>query len=176
MFFLWLCKFKLKEIKIIMRSLQRYHSTDKKNTLVSWGKAQNPLKVFANIIITELASYMPIFIKNPLYKTIGIKIGKNAAIAYRVRMDMVFPELISIGDNTIIGYNTTVLTHEFLMHEWRKGHVKIGKNVMIGANCTILAGVSIGDNSVISSMSLVNKSIPPNSFAYGNPVKVRKKK
>ena len=31
-------------------------------------------------------------------------------------MDIFFPHLITIGDNTIIGYNTVILAHEFLVH------------------------------------------------------------
>ena len=52
--------------------------------------------------------------------------------------------------------------------------VKIGKNVWIGANCTILPGVTIGDNSVIGAGSVVVKSIAANVVAVGNPAQVVK--
>ena len=42
-----------------------------------------------------------------------------------------------------------------------------------GGNCTILPGVTIGDNSVIGAGSVVTKDIPSNSIAYGNPAKVK---
>ena len=42
----------------------------------------------------------------------------------------------------------------------------------IGAGATILAGVTIGDNTVIGAGSLVKKDIPANVVAVGVPCKV----
>ncbi|WP_326977880.1 DapH/DapD/GlmU-related protein [Bacillus inaquosorum] len=50
----------------------------------------------------------------------------------------------------------------------------IGDNVWIGGSCVILAGVTIGDNSVIAAGSVVTKDVPPNSVVAGNPGKVLK--
>jgi acetyltransferase-like isoleucine patch superfamily enzyme len=50
--------------------------------------------------------------------------------------------------------------------------VSIGGNVWIGMNCTILPGVTIGDNTVIGAGSVVTKSIPANVVAYGSPCRV----
>lgn len=50
--------------------------------------------------------------------------------------------------------------------------ITIGNNVWIGANVTILPGVTIGDNSIIGAGSVVNKNIPSNVIAVGNPCKV----
>ena len=52
--------------------------------------------------------------------------------------------------------------------------VKIGNNVQIGANSVILPGVTIGDNVVVGACSLVNKDIPSNTMAAGNPCKILK--
>lgn len=52
------------------------------------------------------------------------------------------------------------------------GSVTIGNNIYFGADCTVLKGVSIGDNCIIGAGSVVTKSIPPNSVAVGNPCKV----
>ena len=102
---------------------------------------------------------------------IGMKIGRDAALALMVMPDTIFPGLIEIGDNVVIGYNTTILAHEFLVEEWRTGKVVIEKNVFIGANCTVLPGVVIGEGAVISSMSLINRDIPPRTFWGGVPVR-----
>ncbi|MCR4965141.1 MAG: acyltransferase [Bacteroidales bacterium] len=52
--------------------------------------------------------------------------------------------------------------------------VIIGENCWIGRDVSILKGVTIGNNSVIASNSVVTKSIPENCIAAGNPAKVVK--
>ena len=52
--------------------------------------------------------------------------------------------------------------------------VVIGNNVWIGELCSVLPGVTIGENSIIGANSVVTKSIPANSIAVGNPAKVIK--
>lgn len=157
-----------------MRNLESRKS-NAPNSLLEWAKYVHPLRVLRSIIIIEVARYLPLQLKNKLYRAIGIKVGKNVAIAYKVTFDILFPELIEIGDNTIIGYGCTILVHEFLINELRLGRIKIGKNVMIGANSTVLAGVTIGDNATVSAMSLVNKNVPSGAFVGGVPVKRLKK-
>jgi acetyltransferase-like isoleucine patch superfamily enzyme len=87
-------------------------------------------------------------------------------------VDIFYPELITIGDNTIVGYNATILAHEYLIEKKRTGPVVIGKNVMIGANTTILAGVIIGDGACVSAGSLVNRDVPAGAFVGGVPAHV----
>lgn len=53
--------------------------------------------------------------------------------------------------------------------------IHIGKCVWIGANATILPGVTIGDGSVIGAGSVVNRDIPANVVAAGNPCRVIRK-
>jgi len=52
--------------------------------------------------------------------------------------------------------------------------VIIKRNVWIGEFVSILPGVTIGEGTVIGSMSVVTKSIPANSIALGIPAKVIK--
>ncbi len=158
-----------------MRHLATHKYAGKGNPLLEWARYANPLKVLRNMIIIEVAKYLPLRLKNKLYRAIGIRVGNNTAIAYKVMFDILFPELIEIGDNTIIGYGCTLLAHEFLIKEVRIGKIKIGKNVLVGANSTILAGVSIGDDATISAMSLVNKNVPQKGFYGGIPAKQLKK-
>jgi acetyltransferase-like isoleucine patch superfamily enzyme len=83
-----------------------------------------------------------------------------------------YPERITVGKNCVIGYNTTILAHEYLIKEYRLGDVIIGDEVMIGANSTILPGVTIGDRAIVSAGTLVHKSVPEGSFVGGNPMQV----
>lgn len=157
-----------------MRNYERFPSPGEKNALWYWHRTVNPLKVCKNFAVIQLCRYLPsLALKNFLYRRLlGIHVGKNAAVGLMVMFDIFFPELISIGENSVIGYNSTLLGHEYLLREYRKGRVEIGVNVLIGANTTVLPGVKIGDNAVISAGSLVNKDIPPNSYAGGVPVRI----
>lgn len=83
-----------------------------------------------------------------------------------------FPEKITVGDNSIIGYNTTLLAHEYLIREYRLGEIIIGNEVMIGANTTILPGVTIGDGAIVSAGTLVHKDVPEGAFVGGNPMRI----
>ena len=52
------------------------------------------------------------------------------------------------------------------------GFVSVGKYSAITMNVTIFDRLSIGDNTVVGSASLVTKSLPSNVLAYGNPTKI----
>jgi len=52
--------------------------------------------------------------------------------------------------------------------------VVIKDNVWLGDNCTVLKGVTIGENSIVAARALVNKDIPPNVIVAGVPAKVVK--
>jgi acetyltransferase-like isoleucine patch superfamily enzyme len=125
-----------------------------------------------NFIIIQIGRITPFLrVKNFLYRTfLGMKIGHETSLALMVMPDTMFPELIEIGDNSIIGYNTTILAHEYLIKEYRLGKVIVGNNVMVGANALILPGVEIGDNAVIAAGAVVHKSVPDNCLARGNPL------
>ncbi|WP_010273029.1 acyltransferase [Paenibacillus senegalensis] len=131
-------------------------------------------KAFRNFVFIQISRYCPSLpLKNWIYrKVLGMQVGEHTAFALMVMVDVFFPEKIKIGDNSIVGYNTTILAHEYLIHEYRLGDVIIGSNVMIGANTTILPGVTIGDHAVIGAGSLVNKDVPPHTFVAGNPIQV----
>ncbi|MEW8975065.1 MAG: DapH/DapD/GlmU-related protein, partial [Exiguobacterium sp.] len=70
-----------------------------------------------------------------------------------------------------IGFNTTILCHEYLTTEYRLGDVVIGSNVLIGANVTILPGVTIGDGAVVGAGSVVHRDIAPNERVSSQPLR-----
>jgi acetyltransferase-like isoleucine patch superfamily enzyme len=131
-------------------------------------------KVIKNFIIIQIARYTPFLpVKNWLYRTfLKMEIGEHTAFALMVMPDIMFPEKIKVGRNSIIGYNTTLLAHEYLIDEYRLGDVVIGDEVMIGANSTVLPGVVIGDRAVVAAGTVVHKDVPPGAFVGGNPMRI----
>lgn len=144
------------------------------NALWQLYKTVSFFKVAKNFAVIQLSRYTPFLgMKNWLYRTfLGMQVGDQTAVALMVMMDVMFPELISVGRNTIIGYNTTILAHEYLTDEYRLGRVIIGDNVMIGANSTLLPGITIGDGAVVAAGSLVNRDVPAGAFVGGNPIRI----
>lgn len=155
-----------------MRKITTHQVPGPKNSLYYWTSYVNPLRVSFNFIVIYLCRFLPsLRLKNALYRLVGIKMGKDVSVGLMAMFDVFFPQLITVGDNTVIGYNATILAHEFLVREWATGEVVIGENVMIGANTTVVAGVSIGDGAVVSAHSLVNRDVNRNTFVGGVPAK-----
>ncbi|MEX0415409.1 DapH/DapD/GlmU-related protein [Bacillus sp. C30] len=156
-----------------MRRTTRYPVSGE-NSLWNVYKTVSFWKVMKNFIIIQIARYTPFLsVKNWLYRTfLRMGVGKKTSFALMVMPDIMFPEKITVGDNSIIGYNTTLLAHEYLIREYRLGEIVIGNEVMIGANTTILPGVTIGDGAIVSAGTLVHKDVPGGAFVGGNPMRI----
>ncbi|MEI7027803.1 acyltransferase [Paenibacillus sp. y28] len=156
-----------------MRQTKRY-PVEGPNALWQIYRTVSKWRSVSNFICIQIARYCPSLpMKNWIYRRLlGMKIGENTAFALMVMVDVFFPEKISVGSNTIIGYNTTILAHEYLIKEYRLGDVRIGSNVMIGANTTILPGVTIGDGAIVGAGSVVHRDVEAGSFVAGNPLQV----
>ncbi|MEC0244895.1 acyltransferase [Paenibacillus chitinolyticus] len=156
-----------------MRKTDRY-PVDGPNALWQIYRTVSKWKAVKNFVWIQISRYCPSLpVKNWIYRRmLGMEVGEHTAFALMVMVDVFFPEKIKIGRNSIIGYNTTILAHEYLTKEYRLGEVRIGSNVMVGANTTILPGVTIGDGAVIGAGSVVHKDVEPYSFVAGNPLQV----
>ncbi|MBD2847481.1 acyltransferase [Paenibacillus sp. IB182496] len=159
-----------------MRRVER-HPVEGPNALWQMYRTVSPWRAVRNFVFIQLARYCPILsLKNTIYRRVlRMQVGRHTAFALMVMVDVFFPERISVGENTIIGYNTTILTHEYLIKEYRLGPVEIGSGVMIGANTTILPGVRIGDHAVVAAGSVVHRDVAPHSFVGGNPLRELKR-
>ena len=89
---------------------------------------------------------------------------------------------VEFGNNVFIGPNCGFYTAEHPLDVEKRINglefakpIIVGNNVWFGGNVVVLAGVTIGDNSVIGAGSVVTKDIPENSLAVGNPCRVIKK-
>jgi maltose O-acetyltransferase len=84
---------------------------------------------------------------------------------------------VVIGNNCSFSFRNMIITSTHDLDDFSTGIAKpitIGNNVWITTNVMILAGVTIGDNTVIGAGSIVTKDIPSGVFAAGNPCVVIK--
>ncbi len=113
----------------------------------------------------------------PFYTDFGknIHIGKNVFI----NSGCCFQDQggIVLGDGCLIGHQVVIATLNHDLDPKKRGGmypapVVLGKNVWVGAHATILAGVTIGDDSVIAAGAVVTKNVPAGVVACGVPARV----
>ena len=92
---------------------------------------------------------------------------------------MLDPNTIEIGDNVLIAPNVIICTASHPLDYRLRDQgleyalpIRIGNSVWIGAGAIILPGVTIGDHAVIGAGAIVNRDIPANCVAVGNPARV----
>lgn len=97
--------------------------------------------------------------------------GENVGLCDTFFIDYV---PVYLGDYVGFSYRNMVITSTHDLSNFNRvicRPVVIENNAWITSNVTILAGVRIGENSVIGAGSVVSNDIPPNVFASGNPCK-----
>ena len=87
--------------------------------------------------------------------------------------------LVSLGNDVAVGPGTKLIAYS---NHYRAGakvteeritsEIHIGSNVFIGANCTILPGVTIGDNIVIAAGSVVTGDVKEEGIYGGAPARL----
>lgn len=120
------------------------------------------------------------YVEGPMYCNWGGKhvfFGKNVYANFN--LTIVDDGMVYIGDAVQLGPNVTITTagHPIDPDLRRKGlqyntEVVIGANAWLGAGVIVLPGVTIGENTVIGSGSVVTRDIPSNVVAVGNPCRV----
>ena len=132
-------------------------------------------------------------IMNDLFRYVGkdvwiepdfrCEFGKNITIEDNVYINFGCVILdcaeVTIGANTLLGPNIGLYPVNHAIDAEERIHggcigkpIHIGKNVWFGGDVKVLAGVTIGDNTIIGTGSIVTKDIPSNVIAVGNPCKV----
>lgn len=110
----------------------------------------------------------------------GDKIDQHVYIGPGVIIDDLYPHLITIEDYVSIGMGTMIFAHsnptcslELKLNYYPRevAPVTIKKGAWIPPRCIILAGVTIGENSVVGAGSIINKDVSPYTVVAGNPAK-----
>ncbi|MGM1430774.1 sugar O-acetyltransferase [Sphingobacterium lactis] len=107
----------------------------------------------------------------------NIEVGENFYANYN--LTILDCAKVSIGDDVMIAPNVSLFTAghpvdaDLRVAGWEFAlPITIGNRVWIGGQTVINPGVTIGDNTVIGSGSVVTKDIPANVVAAGNPCRV----
>lgn len=150
-----------------------------------WGGGQKLISIGDNTII------QPYCILGCWVKYAGVdytpilNIGSNCNIGEHTHISAI--NRIEIGDGLLTGRYVYIGDNSHGSLSWEevsippirrpltsKGPVIIGNNVWIGDKCTILSGVTIGDNAIIAANSVVTHDVPSNCVVAGTPAKVVK--
>lgn len=153
----------------------------------------NKLKRIKLLIMSKCLKLIR-FISNNVYKKYSYKYFKECGIDfqgipkyinYDVDFDLLAPEKIHIGGNTVIAKGSIVLVHDYSIEcglecigknnpEYEVQFLKdvyIGYNCFIGARTFILPGTTIGNNCIVGAGSVISGSIPDNCVVAGNPAR-----
>lgn len=106
----------------------------------------------------------------------NIRVGDIFLANYRVTILDIAP--VTIGNDCMIGPGTLITSvgHP-LSAEGRRAKlafgkpVTIGDDVWIGGNCTVLPGVTIGNNVIVAAGAVVTKDVPDNCVVAGVPAR-----
>lgn len=107
-----------------------------------------------------------------------VSIGQNVWIGPYTLIEGINGQ-VTIGDYVSIDAGVMIYAHDSTLHylshgknPFVKGNVTIGSCTVIGSQCVVSCGVTIGSHTVIAANSFVNRDVPDNAIAAGNPAKV----
>lgn len=115
-----------------------------------------------------------------LFPPFYCEFGKNLTLGEDVFINMgcSFQDAggITIGDGTLIGHGTTVVTLNHAADPARRGDmlpapVVIGRKVWLGAGVTVVPGVTIGDGAIVGAGAVVTKDVPADTIVAGVPAR-----
>jgi acetyltransferase-like isoleucine patch superfamily enzyme len=143
------------------------------NSLRGWYRHRNPLRVMVNYAVILVCRVSPsLRLKRWLLRRLGVTVGERVAWGLESTPDVFWPDLITVEDDAVIGYDATLLCHEFLVDEYRTGTVVVGEGAMVGAGAIVLPGVRVGEGARVAANSLVTEDVPPGATVAGVPAEV----
>lgn len=153
--------------------VESYATPGPRNSLQYWTDYRNPVRVARNYAVVAATRSAPsLRVKNWLLKRIGVNVGEGVSWGLESTPDVLWPERVTVGDHAIVGYDATILCHEFLQDELRLGDVVVGERAMIGAGAVLLPGVHVGAEARIAANSLVADDVPSGATVAGVPAKI----
>jgi acetyltransferase-like isoleucine patch superfamily enzyme len=150
--------------------LDVHRTPGRRNSLWHWTDAKTPWRVIFNYVLVLIARIAPsLRVRNWALRRIGVTVERGVSWGLEATPDVFWPELLTLGEDTIVGYDATLLCHEFLQDEYRTGAVVLGERAMVGAGAVVLPGVKIGADARVAANSLVADDVPAGVTVAGVP-------
>ncbi|MFZ5439583.1 MAG: acyltransferase [Myxococcota bacterium] len=104
------------------------------------------------------------------YRLMGMQVGARAQINTAVVGDC---NLISVGEDTVIGGDVTLIAHAVEGPNLVTAPVRIGSRVTIGLMSVVMPGCEIGDGAVLAANAVLKKGtiVGPNELWGGVPAR-----
>jgi len=148
----------------------RHPTPGPRNSLWHWTEERSVARVVYNYLLILVARLAPsLRVKNWALRRLGVTVGEGVSWALDATPDVFWPERITLEEGCIVGYDATILCHEFLQDEYRLGDVVVGERAMVGAGAVLLPGVRIGEGAQVAANSLVADDVPPGVTVAGVP-------
>jgi maltose O-acetyltransferase len=118
-------------------------------------------------------------IRPPLFMDYGYQTSVGSGTFINFNCVILDVGRVRIGADVQIGPNVQILTptHPIDPEQRRSGleaakPITIEDNVWLGGGAIVLAGVTIGRDTVVGAAAVVTKDLPPGVVAVGNPARV----
>jgi len=112
----------------------------------------------------------------------GVVIGKRV----KVSSHTFICEGVTIEDNVFIGHGVMFINDLYprstnldgsiqTSNDWECIPTRVGRGASIGSNCTILCGITVGEDAIVGAGSVVTRDVPPSTVVAGNPARILRK-
>lgn len=136
------------------------------------------LRFFGASVGDDCSIYGPLFM-NTFTDYHNLQIGRHVHIGQCVFLDL--GSRLTVEDEATISMRCTLLTHQDVgdrplasRYPREEKPLTIGRASYLGAGVIVLAGASIGIESVVAAGSVVTKPLPARVLAAGSPAEVKR--
>lgn len=133
--------------------------------ILLYNKVKDAGYEFANVI------HPSVYVSPDAHLGVGIiaQLGVMIAVDTHVGNNVTLEQYVVVAHDTIIEDHAQISAFVMLA-----GHSKVGRGTYIGIGVPVRDGVTIGNSTIVGMGSVVQKDIPDNVIAMGNPARVMK--